>query len=895
MSNRIEYPEYTVDYISGCMSLRKPQKRSLKILDDILDEVELKKDIDLDETLRTVHGLYPTCSNFERDFMSLTFALATGVGKTRLMGAFITYLYTQKGIKNFFVVTPNLTIYEKLKEDLGNPSSPKYVFKGIGCFRLLPPNLITGENYRERGRMGGFSEVTINVFNIAKFNNELGRIRDLSEYLGGSYFSYLSSRQDLVILMDESHHYRADKGLAAINELKPVLGLELTATPQVETGTKAVKFKNVVYEYPLSAAIKDGFTKTPYAMTRRDISDYNFSQEEMDRMMLADGIANHERVKERLKNYAVNNGVEPVKPFVLVVCKDTAHAEQVKEYISSPDFYDGKYANKTIILHSNQKGSEKDDNVQLLLDVERYDNPVEIVIHVNILKEGWDVNNLYTIIPLRTAASQTLREQTIGRGLRLPYGQRTGNRDVDSLIITAHDKFEKIIEEANKPDSLLKAGNIIFAEDIEHTEAVAVPPTYQNAVQQSLDDFGAFINTSENLSSEETQAIVKATQAASKILVNTYRTIGRENLPNVSTNALVEEVVGGEDIADIVKRRTDFSDIIKRFIGEEIDKQRNIIENGTMSIPQIKITRDNNSVYYFEHFTLDTTEFNYFPIPNDILLKNLVDSGEVEVVKGKGLDFNALNPMKVIVDEISKKPEVDYDACSDLLYDLITNLFDALSQKFTSDEIKNIVMCNKRSIADKIYGQMKKHFKSSEPTIVEEISGVSLRIYEPSYMRKIGEEPVSVYTTIPDGDVPKCLFNGFKKALHPMYKFDSAPEKRFAIVCEQSFEVEKWLRPAPQQFNLYYGNSQRYEPDFVVETSDTMYLVEVKGEDKINDESNLLKKERAIKYCQVASVYTSAHNLKPWKYLYIPSQQIQTNTSFAMLAQRFVARDENVE
>lgn len=892
---RREYSEYTVDYISGCMSLRKPQKRSLKILADILDEIELAKDIDLDKALRDVHDMYPTCSNFERDFMSLTFALATGVGKTRLMGAFITYLYTQKGIKNFFVVAPNLTIYEKLKQDLGNPSSEKYVFRGIGCFKSMLPNLITGENYREKGMMGGFSDVTINVFNISKFNRELGRIRDLSEYLGSSYFNYLASRDDLVVLMDESHHYRADKGLAAINELKPVLGLELTATPQVEQGTKTVKFKNVVYEYPLSAAIKDGFTKTPYAMTRRDIADYNFTQDEIDKMMLSDGISNHERVKERLKDYAINNGVEPVKPFVLVVCKDTKHAEQVKAYISSSDFFDGKYADKTIILHSNQRGAEKDENVQLLLDVEKFTNPIEIVIHVNILKEGWDVNNLYTIIPLRTAASQTLREQTIGRGLRLPYGQRTGNRDVDALVITAHDKFEKIIAEANKPDSLLKAGNIIFAEDIEKSESVVVKPAYQEAVQQSLFDLGHFVAENETLSSDERQVLVKAAEQASKKLIDNYRVVGRENLPKVITNSIVEEVVGGEDIAEIVKRRTDFSNIMRRFLGEEIDKQREIIESGTMSIPQIKITRDNKAVYYFEHFTLDTTDFVYFPIPNDILLKNLVESGDVEVVKGKGLDFNALNPMKTIVEEISKRPEVDYDACCDLLYDLITTLFDAFAKKFTSDEIKNIVMCNKHGIADKIYDQMKKHFKCSEPNIVEEISGVSMYIYEPSYMRRIGEEPISVYTTIPDGDVPKCLFNGFKKALHPIYKFDSAPEKRFAVVCEQSKEVIKWLRPAAKQFNLFYGNGQRYEPDFVVETSDTMYLVEIKGEDKLNDENNLLKKQRAVRYCQVASVYASGHGLKQWKHLYIPSQQVQTNSSFTMLAQRFDVTQENEE
>lgn len=892
---RKEYSEYSVDYISGCMSLRKPQKRSLKILDDILEEIELKKDLDLSNALRKVHDMYPTCSNFERDFMSLTFALATGVGKTRLMGAFITYLYTQKGIKNFFIVAPNLTIYEKLKQDLGEPSSEKYVFRGIGCFKSLYPNLITGENYRDKGMMGGFSDVTINIFNISKFNRELGKIRDLSEYLGQSYFNYLSTRENLVILMDESHHYRADKGMAAINELNPVLGLELTATPQVEQGSKAVKFKNVVYEYPLSSAIADGFTKTPYAMTRRDISDYNFSQDEMDKMMLSDGIANHERVKECLKSYAINNGVEPVKPFVLVVCKDTKHAEEVKAYISSSHFYDGKYANKTIILHSNQKGSEKDENVQLLLEVEKFDNPVEIVIHVNILKEGWDVNNLYTIIPLRTAASQTLREQTIGRGLRLPYGKRTGNRDVDSLIITAHDKFEEIVKAAADPNSLLKAGNIIFAEDIEKSESVAITPVFHQNVQMSMEEFGAYIDSNEDFTADESQKLVEVAQVASKKLIDNYRLLGRENLSQISTAKLVDEAVADVDIAEIVRRRTDFSDIIKRFVGEEVAKQREIIENGTMAIPQIKITRDNKVNYYFEDFTLDTSVFNYYPIPNDILLKNLVDSGEVEVVKGKGLDFNALNPMRVIVDEISKRPEIDYDACCDLLYDLLTTLFDNLGKKFSSDEIKNIVMFNKRDIADKIYEQMKKHFVCSEPNIIEEISGVSYNIVEPSYLHKTGEEPISIYDNIPDGEVPKKLFNGFKKALHPIYKFDSAPEKRFAVVCEQCSEVLKWLRPASKQFNLFYSNSQRYIPDFVVETQDCMYLVEVKGEDKLNDESNLLKKKCAVKYCNVASFYCSAHGLKEWKYLYIPSQQIQTNSSFVMLAQRFEVTDDNME
>lgn len=73
-----------------------------------------------------------------------------------------------------------------------------------------------------------------------------------------------------------------------------------------------------------------------------------------------------------------------------------------------------------------------------------------------------------------------------------------------------------------------------------------------------------------------------------------------------------------------------------------------------------------------------------------------------------------------------------------------------------------------------------------------------------------------------------------------------------------------------------------------------MYLVEIKGEDKLNDENNLLKKQRTVRYCQVASVYASGHELKQWKYLYIPSQQVQINSSFTMLAQRFEVTQESV-
>jgi len=78
-----EYSEYTVDYISGVMSLRKPQRRSLEILDDILGGFHLSKESDKESLKHLVHSKYPIFTDFSRDFPSFTFALATGVGKTR--------------------------------------------------------------------------------------------------------------------------------------------------------------------------------------------------------------------------------------------------------------------------------------------------------------------------------------------------------------------------------------------------------------------------------------------------------------------------------------------------------------------------------------------------------------------------------------------------------------------------------------------------------------------------------------------------------------------------------------------------------------------------------------------------------------------------------------------
>lgn len=880
MSN--DFPLYTTDYISGVMSLRKPQTQSLKILEEITNAVQLRKGMNLKAALGAVHAMYPICSDFERDFMSLTFALATGVGKTRLMGAFIAYLYTQHHIRNFFVVAPNTTIFEKLKKDLSDNNSAKYVFKGLGCFST-PPQIITDDDYREKTLSLFESDVHIFVYNIDKFNKEGANMKKVNELIGDSFYQALSDLPDLVLIMDESHHYRAEKGAQALNEMHPLLGLELTATPLVTKGNKQVPFKNVVYEYPLSKAIEDGYTRTPYAVTRSDIDFYNFGDEQLDKMMLLDGITCHESTKRKLEVYAANHGKPVVKPFMLAVCKDTDHATWVEQFVKSDEFRSGAYRNKTIIVHSKQKGAETEANTRLLLDVENPKNPVEIVIHVNMLKEGWDVNNLYTIVPLRTAASKILREQMVGRGLRLPYGERTGDRDVDAVMLTAHDKFNDILAEAQRGDSIFKAGNVIKAEEIVPEQVTTTQLSFDMPSNESHDEAYSFTQIERT---EQTDAVISRAQTLIRQEVSRSIQTEPEHTVTPQTAQKIVDTVAAQLSVD--------KDLGVTFHENEMPlaawmlyqtEQTHIAAKAKfIPIPRIKITDAGVEEYVFVDFDLDVSAFNHVPIRNELLIQNLEDMADRQRIKGDAIDFEGYNPKKVILDELRKKPEIDYEKCSALLFKMISRLCDHYTANHGENGMRNIVMMYKRDIANKLYAQMMQHFYCKNGFLQEEVVGTREYNLQQTYSWR---EKVGLFESFTE-DIRNVLFTGIQKGVFSEAKFHSKDgELTLARVMETDSDVINWLRPHPREFNITYNHGHAYEPDFVVETEDIIYLVEVKGEDKLNDPDVIAKKERGIQYCAVASRWGKANGYKEWQYLFIPAGQIRSSSTFALLAERF--------
>lgn len=773
-----------VNAIAGRLSLRQPQRRSLEILDRVTEIVSPTKTADLAAALAVIQSEFPSVADFEREFPSLCFALATGVGKTRLMGAFIAYLKLAHGINNFFVLAPNLTIYNKLIDDF-TPNTPKYVFKGISEFAISPPVLTTGENYERQIASGGqLFPTTINIFNIAKISSEVRggrspRIRSFREEIGESYFDYLASLPDLVLLMDESHRYRATAGMRAINELKPVLGLELTATPFVESPRGPVAFRNVILDYPLARAMEDGFVKEPAVVTRKDFNPADKSPEAVQTMKLEDGIRLHESVKVDLETYARENGVRIVKPFVLVIARDTTHAAELMSLIQSEAFFEARYADKVIQVDSSVK---EEETVEKLLTVEQNDNPVEIVIHVNMLKEGWDVTNLYTIIPLRAANARTLIEQSIGRGLRLPYGKRTGVTAVDRLNIVAHDRFQEIVDEANNPNSPIRLKQLVLdAADFERkTVTVVSSPTILGSLglqsPQATDGAAAAGPAPKAAFTDPDEMRV------AQLAYDAFRKLAREpdKVPSVSylSRPEVQEQIVREVSSKFQPAQMELDGIAKPApdMAAVIAATAKLMAEGTIDIPRITVMPKGEVKAGFKPFTLDLSGMRY-PAPSEELWAKHLRTDQVDVI---GLSQGNLLEQRLedyVVSGLIDFPDIAYDEHADMLYELAGQVVRHLLSYLSEKDAGQVLSLHQREIARAVHAQMQDHYWKDEGVEYHhEIRQGFTELKESAYTA-LREAPLDYRVPPADkSNMARYLFGGFSKCLSTVTKFHSDSE-----------------------------------------------------------------------------------------------------------------------
>ena len=697
------------------------------------------------------------------------------------------------------------------------------------------------------------------------------------------------------MLMDESHRYRASAGLKAINELKPILGLELTATPFVESARGAVPFKNVIYDYPLGKAMEDGFVKEPAVVTRKNFNPAGMSPEEVEHMKLEDGVRLHESVKVELETYARETSNPIVKPFLLVIARDTTHAGQLLARIQSDIFFEGRYKDKVIQVDSSRTGAEEEEMIERLLKVEHTEEPTEIVIHVNMLKEGWDVTNLYTIVPLRAANARILIEQSIGRGLRLPYGKRTGVTAVDRLNIIAHDKFQEIINEANRPDSAIHLKAVILDNDDFGQKTATIVSQSQLATKLGLKPADATGST--KMAGQDVQPIFTKPEEQ-KVAQLAYEVIRKlENQPtNVPTLAHLKNPEVQAAIVKAMQEQHRPSQMELEGVSEQPDfaavvaKTVELVTQQTIDIPRILVVPKGEVKAGFKSFTLKLDTLKYPAVSDELWIQHLRTNQLDVVTMGKGgIEEKRLEDY--VVSGLMDFDDVSYDDQADLLYDLAAQTVKHFCGYLSEADARKVLRCYQRDIARFIHAQMQEH--SWEDAVEYEVV-VSKGFMElkPSAYTYLVNEPPADYRVSPDdrSNMSKYVFGGFKRCLYSVQKFDSEAERVLAVILER--DAEKWFKPAKGQFQIFYKQGAEhleYQPDFVAETKDAIYMLEPKASNQMDDAIVLAKKEAAIRCCKYSSDYAATNGGKPWRYVLIPHNAIAVNMTLDGLARQFSA------
>lgn len=420
--------------------------------------------------------------------------MATGTGKTWVAEALIIwqYLNAKHGedgnyTRNFLVVAPGLIVYERwLDAFCGKVSEDGLAREFETCDLKKNESLFVPEPYRDEvygfiqssvkakteiGSPSGEGVIVITNYHLlmgadddSSDNSDIWRLPvtpgatagNSLDALDGSLsgkkeLEYLRNLPNIMVINDEAHHIHDNeksgekievewqKSLRYIAETKNERNIQLdfSATPYYQKGKNKIHFPHIVVNFELEQAIRGGLVKTILLDERKELNveelDYHAVRDGRGRAIdLSDGQRTMLRAGlTRLDSLEADLGrVDPEKiPKMLVVCEDTDVVPLVKKFLVG----EGLREDDVLEIHSNKKGEvgqeDWEEIKKQLFSLDRHKKP-RVVVSVLMLREGFDVNNICVIVPLRSSTSGILLEQTIGRGLRLMW---RGNPEIDEL------------------------------------------------------------------------------------------------------------------------------------------------------------------------------------------------------------------------------------------------------------------------------------------------------------------------------------------------------------------------------------------------------------------------------------------------------------------------------
>ena len=411
------------------------------------------------------------------DFARYCVKMATGSGKTKVMALAVAwqFLNAQREAedvahgyaKTFLVIAPNVIVFERLKADFAgsrifrsDPIIPRplEIFWDFDC-------VVRGESEK------AYAEGTLFLTNIQQFYERPARKKEenepeaLTAVLGPKPLPQKLDMADfsdriglragtLLVINDEAHHTHDEdnewnKVIRGLHERTPLAAqLDFSATPRFQKGAL---FPWTIFDYPLKQAILDNIVKRPVKgiaqipEAKSDIASVRYSG------FLTAGV-------NRWREYADQLAPLDKRPILFVMLNSTVEAEDVGAWLR--ETYPKEFAgDKTLVIHTDVKGEVSKADLDKARDaarrVDEEKSPINAIVSVLMLREGWDVQNVTVVVGLRPykAKANILPEQTIGRGLRLMF--RDASVDYRERVdIIGNGAFLEFVDDLEKLEEI---------------------------------------------------------------------------------------------------------------------------------------------------------------------------------------------------------------------------------------------------------------------------------------------------------------------------------------------------------------------------------------------------------------------------------------------------------
>ena len=781
--------------------------------------------------------------------------LATAVGKTYLAAALIEYL-AEAGVRNILIVVPGSTILGKTVANFTAGHA-----RSLTGPMSAEPLVITSENFNT-GRVASALEdehrVKLYVFTVQSLIRPRAKasrkVRSHQEWLGTGLYQRLRAADDLVVIADEHHVYN-EKAKAfhdAVRDLDPMALVGLTATP-----AKADQDK-VIYQYPLARAIADQYVKTPVLVGRKD----KLTGVEVQ---LRDGLRLLDAKQDAADAYADVTGNRPINAVMFVVADTIDNANAVYETLRKPELLGDLYDEQVLVITSESP----DDALARLDSVEDPASRTRVIVSVSMLKEGWDVKNIYVICSFRPSISEALTEQTLGRGLRLPWGQYTGIELLDTVEVLSHERYQELLKRAG-----------VLLEGLTGQRASippAVVPLDAGAPQQATgshstgdsDAVAVFAKasstggTDEAARSDDEPGAVPLTQLAAEegasgsggrsaaFILSAVE--GRANAADRQAAAMHQPIVAARQIRIPRLERT----IVSRDFSLADIEEAEFRQLGT------RLATEGGS-------NLDRKLLNVVEDPSHPSGLRLVPATSEDRIEASRIDLPYEQAREQLIDTVLSFDEVAQTRSN---VNAAKRLADAVIEGAGSE---TALAAQFNAVLDAVRVTIRKHYRNARPQVEDRWTS---QVFAPTRLNARPEElnrfgPFS----------RKVAYSGWARSLHPLNWFDSEPERRLANLIDEQDEVEVWARIQRGELTIPWEGGT-YNPDLYVQVNGEHHLIEVKSDKNLDDPAVQAKRAAARKW---ARKVTDADGHGTWHYLLVGQSAIEHASTFDAVVQQAV-------